>query len=273
MVYTKKHFPLFFAGRMTLTKKVTLSRSQNPLTPRILGTSSKSRQPPLRETRSDYNVGKSPGRIRARSPVLAWAKRQGLPGLSPLQQLYIGICENKVMPPVAPDIAVLDHLVRKQLKLNLDFFNRESLKAIIRLLESQVSREKIQSIEIFTAPTDKSGRIQKSKSVVGSDTKNEAVCRKFFSVLGRMIGHAQSLEELRIHDLKFGTGDLRALSKGLGHNKKLEYLSLAGSQIGDEGMKELSLGLSSSRINILILHNTWLSPAAGKQLTSQVIEA
>jgi hypothetical protein len=86
----------------------------------------------------------------------------GLERLGALQQQYIRVCENQVVPPVPPDLAVLEGLSHKRLSTNLDNSSKEALRALALFLDSEEARHKLQCVYLKAGEPAKSARNRNS---------------------------------------------------------------------------------------------------------------
>lgn len=195
---------------------------------------------------------------------MAWAKRAGIDRLTALQQAYISICETQVMPPVNPDLTVLESLTKRRVEANLDACGRDSLKALARFLESEDAVNRLVGVALKAGgeAVHKGPRLARNADAASAE-KGAAMMHKVFAALGKLIGHAETLHELRLSGLSLSSADLKAIAAGLSKNSKVGVVSFGGCAIGDIGLREVAPALAASHVNLLDLSSTGITSASG----------
>jgi hypothetical protein len=186
----------------------------------------------------------------------------GLERLGALQQQYIRVCENQVMPPVPPDLAVLEGLSHKRLSTDLDNSSKEALRALALFLDSEEARHKLQCVCLKAGESAKSAR--KRNSDGGSMMeKHAAGVRKLMAALGRLLSGSKALLELSLHGVPLTAADLKHISHGIERSSSLAVLALRECSINDVTFRELCKPLSIARVVSLDLSGNRLSDDAG----------
>jgi hypothetical protein len=128
--------------------------------------------------------------------------------LTVLQQAYISACEGQVMPPVTPDLTVLEALLRRRLEVNLDGHNRDSVKALTKFLEADECKQRLTAVrfvaggEASAKPSRRLSRTAASEAALPAAEKGGALLRKLVVALGKLLAKAEALDSLALHGVR-----------------------------------------------------------------------
>jgi hypothetical protein len=111
------------------------------------------------------------------------------------------------MPPVTPDLTVLEMLTRKRLELNLDSQSKDALKALAKFLESDECRRRLLAVRLAAGGDAGAETLSRRSSRGGSATapaaeKSGALLRKLIVALGKLLSKAEAMHDLAIHGVR-----------------------------------------------------------------------
>lgn len=223
------------------------------------------------------------GKARARSPVLAWAKRVGLDRFNSLQMAYIRLCESQLMPAVTPDVQVLSSLLTRSLRIEVHTMARETVKALSRYLEMDEVQDRLIRMEVVGKAAEKGlagsgghgSTLRKTAPLPSHHSgpngggghhveQASSIFHRLFASIGRLLSRSKALQELTITLMTLTEVDLQNLAQGLERSKKLVSLSLSGCSIGETGLKVMASSLAGSNINLLNLSGNGLPDSTGR---------
>lgn len=110
------------------------------------------------------------------------------------------------MPPVTPDLTVLEMLTRKRLELNLDTQSKDALKALAKFLESEECRRRLLAVRLSAGgdagAETLSRRSSRTAATAPSPEKSGAVLRKVMVALGKLLSKAEAMYDLALHGVR-----------------------------------------------------------------------